>query len=373
MDTIFLDAPNLGELEKQYLLKCVDSTFVSTAGPFIPEFEEKFAKYVGTKRAVSTQSGTAAIHLSLSELGVGPGDEVIVPVITFIASVNPIVYVGATPVFVDIDASSWNMIPEQVEKAITKKTKAIIPVHIYGNPCNMDALTEISERFGIPMIEDATESLGASFHGRMTGTFGSMACFSFNGNKVITTGGGGMITTNDEKLADHMKFLVNQAREESKGYYHPEIGFNYRMTNLEASLGLAQFERLPDFLQKKRRYMEIYREILTGVKEIEFQEEYPDSVSSWWLSSIKINHPTKDIPQIQRELREKGIPTRRIFVPITEFPPYAKYKREEYPNSYELYEKGLNLPSSTLNIDEQIEFVGRELSKILHMGETDNI
>jgi perosamine synthetase len=365
MDTIFLDAPNLGELEKQYLLKCVDSTFVSTAGPFIPEFEARFARYVSTRRAVSTQSGTAAIHLALHELGVGPGDEVIVPPITFIASVNPVTYVGATPVFVDIDPSSWNMIPELVERAITKNTKAILPVHIYGNPCDMDAITEISERYGIPMIEDATESLGASVHGRRTGTFGSMACFSFNGNKVITTGGGGMITTNDEKLADHMKFLVNQARDESKGYYHPEIGFNYRMTNLEASLGLAQFERLPEFLQKKRRYMEIYREILTGIKEIEFQQEYPDSISSWWLSSIKINHPTKNIPQIQKELKEKGIPTRRIFVPITEFPPYEKYKKEEYPNSYELYEKGLNLPSSTLNSEEQAEFVARSVLGVI--------
>lgn len=365
MDTIFLDAPNLGELEKQYLLECVDSTFVSTAGPFIPEFEARFARYVGTKRAVSTQSGTAAIHLALHELGIGPGDEVIVPPITFIASVNPVTYVGATPVFVDIDPSSWDMIPELVERAITKKTKAILPVHIYGNPCDMDAITEISERHGIPIIEDATESLGASVHGRKTGTFGSMACFSFNGNKIITTGGGGMITTNDEKLADHMKFLVNQARDESKGYYHPEIGFNYRMTNLEASLGLAQFERLPEFLRKKRRYMEIYREILTGIKGIEFQKEYPDSISSWWLSSVKINHPTKDIPQIQKELKEKGIPTRRIFVPITEFPPYRKYKKEEYPNSYELYEKGLNLPSSTLNSEEQAEFVGKKVREIL--------
>lgn len=361
---IQLDAPNIGELEKQYLNRCIDSTFVSTFGPFIGEFEDKFSQYVGTKRAISTQSGTAAIHLALHELGIGPGDEVIVPVITFIASVNPITYVGATPVFVDIDPSSWNMDPEKVEKAITKNTKAILPVHIYGNPCDMAAITEISQRHGIPIIEDATESLGASYHGKMTGTFGSMACFSFNGNKVITTGGGGMITTDDEKLAEHMKFLVNQARDESKGYYHPEIGFNYRMTNLEASLGLAQFERLPEFLQKKKRYSEIYREILTGVKEIEFQEEYPDSISSWWLSSIKINHPTKDIPQIQKELKEKAIPTRRIFVPITEFPPYEKYKKEEYPNSYELYEKGLNLPSSTLNSEEQVEFVARTVLEV---------
>lgn len=362
---IQLDAPNIGELEKQYLNKCIDSTFVSTFGPFIGEFEDKFSQYVGTKRAISTQSGTAAIHLALHELGIGPGDEVIVPVITFIASVNPITYVGATPVFVDIDPSSWNMDPEKVEKAITKNTKAILPVHIYGNPCDMAAITEISQRHGIPIIEDATESLGASYHGKMTGTFGSMACFSFNGNKVITTGGGGMITTDDEKLADHMKFLVNQARDESKGYYHPEIGFNYRMTNLEASLGLAQFERLPEFLQKKKRYSEIYREILTGVKGIEFQEEYPDSISSWWLSSIKINHPTKDIPQIQKELKEKAIPTRRIFVPITEFPPYENYKKEEYPNSYELYEKGLNLPGSTLNSEEQVEFVARSIVDVI--------
>ena len=362
---IQLDAPNIGELEKQYLNKCIDSTFVSTFGPFIGEFEDKFSQYVGTKRAISTQSGTAAIHLALHELGIGPGDEVIVPVITFIASVNPITYVGATPVFVDIDPSSWNMDPEKVEKAITKNTKAILPVHIYGNPCDMAAITEISQRHGIPIIEDATESLGASYHGKMTGTFGSMACFSFNGNKVITTGGGGMITTDDEKLADHMKFLVNQARDESKGYYHPELGFNYRMTNLEASLGLAQFERLPEFLQKKKRYSEIYREILTGVKGIEFQEEYPDSISSWWLSSIKINHPTKDIPQIQKELKEKAIPTRRIFVPITEFPPYENYKKEEYPNSYELYEKGLNLPGSTLNSEEQVEFVARSIVDVI--------
>jgi perosamine synthetase len=229
----------------------------------------------------------------------------------------------------------------------------------------MDSLMEISKKYNIPVIEDATESLGATYEGKMTGSFGKLSCFSFNGNKVITTGGGGMITTNDEELADHIKFLVNQARDTSKGYYHPEVGYNYRMTNLEASLGLAQFERLPGFLNKKREFYRLYKEMLNDVENIVFQEEYPECESSWWLTSIKINDSEKDIPQIQHELKEKEVPTRRIFDPITEFPPYRKYKKEEYPNSYELYEKGLNLPSSTLNDKEQILNVSRSLKNVL--------
>ncbi|APT76113.1 aminotransferase DegT [Marinitoga sp. 1137] len=361
---ILLDAPNLGELEKEYLIKCIDSTFVSTAGPFIPEFEEKFAKYVGTKRAVSVQSGTAALYMALYELGIGPGDEVIVPVITFIASVNPIMYLGATPVFVDVDPETWNIDPKEVEKAITKNTKAIIPVHLYGNPCDMDGLMYISKKYGIPIIEDATESLGATYNGKMTGTFGILNAFSFNGNKIMTTGGGGMITTNDEEKAEHIKFLINQARDASRGYYHPEIGFNYRMTNLEASLGLAQLERLEEFLNKKRRFAKIYMENLQDVKEIKFQKEYENAESSWWLTSIKINSD-KSISEIQSELKEKGIPTRRIFVPIVEFPPYQKFKTSNYKNAYEIYERGLNLPSSTVNDYDSIKFVAEELKNVI--------
>lgn len=357
---IQLDAPNVGELEKKYLNRCIDSTYVSTFGPFVSEFEEKFSKYVGTKKAVSVQSGTAAIYMALYELGIGPGDEVIVPVITFIASVNPIMYLGATPVFVDVDPETWNIDPEEVEKAITKKTKAIIPVHLYGNPCDMDGLMYISQKYGIPIIEDATESLGATYNGKMTGTFGILNAFSFNGNKIMTTGGGGMITTNDEKKAEHIKFLINQARDASKGYYHPEIGFNYRMTNLEASLALAQLERLEEFLIKKREFAKIYMENLQNIKEIEFQKEYENAKSSWWLTSIKINSD-KSIPEIQKELKEKGIPTRRIFVPIVEFPPYQKFKKSDYKNSYEIYEKGLNLPSSTVNEYEVIEYICENL------------
>jgi perosamine synthetase len=359
---ILLDAPNVGELEKEYLNKCIDSTFVSTAGENIGIFENKFAEYLNAKRAVSTQSGTAAIHLALHELGIGPEDEVIVPVLTFIASVNPIKYVGATPVFVDVDPQTWNIDPEEIEKHITKRTKAIIPVHIYGNPCDMEKIMEISKKYDIPVIEDATESLGAKYKDKYTGTFGTINAFSFNGNKIITTGGGGMIVSNDVEKAKHIKFLVNQARDTSKGYYHPEIGFNYRMTNLEASLGLAQFERLPDFLEKKRKFAEIYKNEFEKNENISFQKSYEGALSSYWLPSIKIESE-KTIPQIQEELKEKGIPTRRTFIPIVEFPPYAEYKKEEYKNAYEIYEKGLNLPGSTMNTFEQVKYIAEIIER----------
>lgn len=351
---IELDAPNVGALEKKYLNQCIDSTFVSTFGPFTTEFEEKFAQYIGIKYAISTQSGTAAIHLSLIELGIGPGDEVIAPVTTFIATVNPIVYVGATPVFVDIDVKTWNIDPVEIRKAITDKTKAIMPVHLYGNPCDMDAIMTISEEFNIPVIEDATESLGATYKGKKTGVFGKFSAFSFNGNKVITTGGGGMITTDDKEAYEHIKFLVNQARDVSKGYYHPEIGYNYRMTNLEASMGLAQLERLPEFLKKKREFKEFYQSFFDHNPEIALQKEYEECNSSWWMSSILINN-RKQIPDIQKKLKENGVPSRRIFVPIVEFPPYEKYRKGNYRNAYYIYEHGLNLPSSTLNTCQDLE------------------
>ncbi|WP_029688944.1 LegC family aminotransferase [Thermoanaerobacter sp. A7A] len=367
MCELYLDSPNLGELEKEYILKAIDSNFVSTVGPFVPEFEEKFAKYLRVTSCVAVQSGTAAIHAALYELGIKEGDEIIVPAITFVATVNPIVYCGATPVFVDIDKDTWDIDPKEIEKSITSKTKAIIPVHLYGNPCDMDEIMKIAEKYGLYVIEDATESLGAEYKGRMTGTIGHIGCFSFNGNKIITTGGGGMISTNNEKWASHIKFLVNQARDASQGYFHPEIGFNYRMTNLEAALGLAQLERLPEFLKKKRMYFEAYKKIFGGIDEIALQKEYEGAISSAWLPSIKIDRKKikMTIPEIQDKLKEKGIPTRRIFNPIVDFPPYVKYKNGNYHNSYEIFENGLSLPASTLNTLENIEYAAKTLLNIL--------
>ncbi len=358
-----LDAPNLGNLERKRLAKAIDTGYVSTIGPFVPEFEEAFAKYNGTKRAVSLQSGTAALHMALYELGVGKNDEVIVPSLTFIAAINPVLYVGAKPVIVDVDPETWNIDPEGIKKAITSKTKAIIPVHLYGNSCDMDAIMGIAKEYNLYVIEDATESLGATYKGKFTGTFGRFGCFSFNGNKLITTGGGGMIISENGASTEHIKFIVNQARDESKGYYHPEMGFNYRMTNIEAALGLAQFERLGGFLEKKREFRRIYQEALGDLSYIKFQKEYDEAKGSWWLTCIKIEKNI-DVDGSIQKLKKKGIQTRRIFVPACEMPYLTGYSNE-YSNAYEIYEKGICLPSSTLNSVDTIKKAALILRGIL--------
>jgi perosamine synthetase len=350
---LFLDAPNLGDLEKKKLLECVDSNYVSTVGPFVNEFEERFSRFLDAKSAVSVQSGTAAIHMALVELGIGPGDEVILPALTFVASANPVLYVGANPVFVDVDPLSWTLDPKKTEQAITKKTKAIIPVHLYGNPCDMDSLVKLANENDLAIIEDATESLGAKWKRQYTGTMGDFGCFSFNGNKLITTGGGGMVVAKDITKAKHIKFLVNQAREASKGYFHEELGYNYRMTNLEAALGLAQMERLEKFLQQKKAFMKIYRDILSDLPFIRFQEELPYGESSWWLPSMIIDAEGIAIADFQLQLNEAGIPTRRLFGPLVDYPYLRKYlKHDEYSIARNLYQKGINLPASTLNSKE---------------------
>ena len=358
---IYLDAPEVGALEKRYLNKAIDSGYVSSIGPFVPEFEQKFARYLGIGKAVSTQSGTAAIHMALHELGIGKGDEVIVPVLTFVATVNPVVYVGAKPVFVDVDIKTWNIDPKEIEKAISKRTKAIIPVHLYGNPCKMDEIISIAKKHKLYVIEDATESLGAKYKNRYTGTFGDFGCFSFNGNKTLTTGGGGMIIGKNSRRVDHIKFLVNQARDESKGYYHSEIGFNYRMTNLEAALGLAQMRKLNGFLAKKKKFSEIYKKGLKKIEKIDFQQEYRDAQSSNWLTCILLNDGIKT-SRLQKELRKNGIPSRRVFMPLTEFPFYKK-SASRYGNAYEIHQRGLCLPSSNLNNERDITLVSEALQR----------
>ena len=362
---IYLDAPNVGELEKKYLSNAIDSGYVSTIGSFVPEFEEQFAKYLDVRKSVATQSGTAAIHTALYELGVEKGDEVIVPALTFVATVNPVIYVGAVPVFVDVEIDTWNINPVEIEKSITKKTRAIIPVHLYGNPCNMDEIMSIAKKHDLRVIEDATESLGAKYKNKQTGAFGVFGCFSFNGNKIITTGGGGMIVGDDSDRLEHIKFLVNQARDESRGYYHPEIGFNYRMTNIEAALGLAQMEKLDGFLSKRRKFNQIYREELKDIKFIHFQEEYKSASSSWWLSCIMFERHDMNITTLQIELRKKDIATRRVFMPVVEFSPYQKWEKSNYENSYQIYENGLCLPCSTLNSEDDIRFVCKILKETI--------
>lgn len=363
---IYLDDPNVGDLEKRYICKAIDRGYVSTFGPFVPEFEERFAKYLGVKKAVSMQSGTAAIHIALYELGIGKGDEVIVPASTFVATVNPVMYVGAKPVFVDVDIKTWNIDPKEIKRNITRKTKAIIPVHLYGNPCNMDQMIKIARKYNIYVIEDATESLGAKYNGRCTGTFGDLGCLSFNGNKIITTGGGGMVVGDNASRLNHIKLLVNQGRDEKKEYYyHPEIGFNYRMTNIEAALGLAQMKKLGSFLRKKRAFNKIYKDALKNIEIVRFQEAYDNAKSSYWTTAIIFEKDNLKITILQKRLREEGIPTRRIFVPVTAFPPYKKFGQATYKNAYHIYNKGLCLPTSALNSEDDIYYVCNILKDVL--------
>lgn len=361
---IYLDAPNVGEEEKTAVGKAIDAGFVSTVGPLIPEFEERFAHWIGARKAVSTQSGTAALHTALYELGIGKGDEVIVPVLTFVATVNPILYVGAQPVFVDVDPRTWNMDIALIEKKITKRTKAILPVHLFGNPCAMDEICKLAKKHKLFVIEDATESLGSVYKGKQSGVWGDLGCFSFNGNKIMTTGGGGMIVGSDNKRMEHVKFLVNQARDEQKGYYHPELGFNYRMTNIEAALGITQLNRLEGFLKIKKEFHGIYVRDLKDVKSLEFQQETDGAQSSWWMTCVKFTKKI-DLSSLQAKLREKGIQSRRLFMPVTEFPIYKAGVKNAYKHAYDIYQNGLCLPGSTLNSFEDILYVCRTLKEAL--------
>ena len=355
-----LDAPWLGELEKQYVLRAVESGYVSSAGPLVAEFEEYFAAYVGAGFAVATVNGTSALHLALKLLGIGPGDEVIVPALTFIATVNPVVYVGATPVVVDVDPCTWNIDVGELEAAVTERTRAVIPVHLYGNPADMDGIMAVAQRYGLRVIEDAAEALGATYKGKHVGTFGDIGVFSFNGNKIITTGGGGMLVTDDPVLACRARLLVNQGREPgSFEYTHREIGFNYRLTNLQAALGLAQMERLEEFLAAKRRNAALYRELLKGVPGLSWQQETEGACSSWWMFSVVVAKEKfgENRREVAERLNASGIPVRPLFMPIPEQPSYARFRLKECPVSSFLYKGGLNLPSASSLTEKEVNVV----------------
>jgi len=359
-----LDWPNIGHLEQEYVLKALDSGYVSSAGPLVTEFEKRFAAYLGIKHAVAVVNGTAALHLALKVLGIGSGDEVIVPALTFVATVNPVIYVGAKPVVVDVDPYTWNIDPEAVEKSITERTKAVIPVHLYGNPARMDSIMELAHKYGLYVIEDATEALGSTYKGKMVGTFGHIGVFSFNGNKIITTGSGGMLVTEDLELARKARILAHQGREPGEvEYEHREIGFNYRLTNLQAALGLAQLERLPEFLAAKRRNAMVYQQKLQSVNGISWQKEVSGAESNWWLFSILINKDIygKSKEVIMNSLRNKGIQLRPLFKPIPLQRCYEQYSFSRCPVAEDLYTKGFNLPSTTFLTQDDINTVCENL------------
>lgn len=350
--------PDLSGNEKKYVIECLDSSWISSKGVFIEQFERKFANFTGMNHAASVSNGTVALHLALLALDIGPGDEVIVPTFTYIASVNAINYVGATPVFVDAEPTSWQLNCDLVETLITKKTKAIMAVHIYGQPSNMIRLQNIARRNNIYLIEDCAEAFGSRIGGRHIGSFSDISTYSFFGNKTVTTGEGGMVTTNSIELDRKVRHLKGQGLMEGKEYWHDIVGYNYRMTNICAAIGLAQLEKATQFINRKRDIADFYRTHLQGLP-LEFQKEQPDSYHSWWMFSILTeNRCQRD--KLREHLKNVGVETRPLFPPIHLMPMYHQ-QNMLFPVSEKISECGMNLPSWPGLTDEMLQFIVDEI------------
>lgn len=355
--------PNLEGNELKYVEDCIKTGWISSIGEYVTRFEEGFSKYCGVKCGVAVANGTVALHLALETLGIKRGDEVIVPALTFVATANAVKYTGAKPVFIDSEPRTWNLDPEKIEERITKKTKAIIPVHLYGHPCEMDKIRKLAEEYDLAIIEDAAEAHGAEYKGKKVGSLSTISCFSFYGNKILTTGEGGMCLTNDEKLAEKMRQLKDHGMSKEKRYYHPQIGYNYRMTNIQAAIGLAQLEKLEETIERKRKNAKLYNSLLKDVKGITLPPEEPWAKNVYWMYSILAEEDYKfKREELMAKLRSKGIDTRPFFIPLSKMP----YMDEglKLPVAESLGEKGINLPSSVKLTQEQIEFITKTIRKL---------
>lgn len=364
MEFIPVYQPDLSGNELKYVTECVESTWISSLGKYIGAFEEAFADYCGVKYGVSCANGTVALHLALAAYNIGPGDEVIVPTLTFVATANVVRYTGATPVLVDVDPQTWVMNPALIEEKITSRTKAIIPVHIYGHPVDMDPIMELADKYHLIVIEDAAEAHGAEYKGRKVGSLGHAAAFSFYGNKVITTGEGGMVVTNDAALAERARFLKDHGMSKEKRYWHPEVAYNYRMTNIQAAIGLAQLERIDAIIARKREIAQLYNAQLADCPGIVLPPEAPWARNIYWLYSILISEEapiTRD--QVMAVLKEQGIDSRPFFYPMHQMPPY--YSEQPFPVADRLSATGINLPSWPKLLDEDIRFICDTLKTIL--------
>jgi len=366
-DFIPLHEPRFRGNEKKYINECIDSTFVSSVGKFVDLFEQKIAEYTGAKYAVAAVNGTAALHMALLLSNVGDDDEVITQPITFVATANAISYTGASPVFIDVDKDTLGLSPEKLEhwlslntthssddkqpvtinKKSGKQIKACVPMHTFGHPCRIDEIVEICNNYNITVIEDAAESLGSYYKGKHTGTFGKLAILSFNGNKTITTGGGGMILTDDEDLAKLAKHLTTQAKVPHKWeYIHDFIGYNYRLTNLAAALGVAQLEQIPGFIKAKRELAKSYKNFFINTN-IEFVNEPNNSQSNYWLNTILFeNRNVRE--EFLEYTNQNGIMTRPVWKLINELPMYKKCQTGDLSNAEWLADRIVNLPSSVI-------------------------
>ncbi len=355
-----VNEPVITAAAKKYVMEALDSGWVSSAGPFIGKFEKAFAEYIGVKHAVSVTSGTAALHVALLSLGIGPGDEVIIPDFTMIASVFAVIYTGATPVFIDAEPDTYNLNVSLIEQKITKKMKAIMPVHIYGHSVDMDPLLAIAKKHKLFVVEDAAEAHGGLYKGKKCGSMGDIGCFSFYANKIITTGEGGMLVTNDDDIAQKARALKDLAHSPEKRFWHQEIGYNYRITNLQAALGLGQMESIEEFLTHKRWMTAEYGKRLKNIKglQLPITKDYAENV--YWMYSVLVDESfplTRD--QLRAALKEKGVDTRDFFPSSARQPIIQKLYgiSEHFPVSESIAERGLYLPSGLALTQEQLEYV----------------
>lgn len=356
--------PSLKGNELQYVSECVLTGWVSSAGRFVNQFEEMFAEYCGSKYAIATSNGTTALHLALLACDIGPGDEVIVPTLTFIATANAVTYTGAKPVFIDSEQETWNMDANLISNLLNSKTKAIIPVHLYGHPTDMDPVLDIARRKGLKVIEDAAEAHGATYKGNRVGGIGDLGIFSFYGNKIITTGEGGMVVTNNKDYANKIRMLRDHGMSTKKRYWHPYIGYNYRMTNLQAALGVAQMERVDSIVDKKHKIAKAYSDGLKDIQGINLPPDANWAENIFWMYSILINQEefgrTRD--QVIDILKEKLVDSRPFFTPIHNQPIYKLNK--SFPIAESLSLRGINLPSAVTLTISDIDYIISTIKQI---------
>jgi perosamine synthetase len=361
---IALSVPEFHGNEWKYVKECLDTGWVSSAGPFVDRFERELAAYVGTQYAVAVVNGTAALHTALKVIGLQPDEEVIVSDLTFVAPVNAIRYCQAYPILMDAHPDTWQIDPEKVaaflqtecevraERCFNRRTgrrvRAILPVHILGLACEMEQIIEVARRFHLKVVEDAAEAVGVRYQGRHVGTFGDVGVFSFNGNKIITAGGGGMVVTNDLTYADYARYITTQAKDDPLEYVHNEVGYNYRLTNIHAALGVAQLEQINDFIARKRAIARAYREAFCGLGSITPMPSPGETQPTYWLYSILLDQGTSLARRktIIRYLNENGVDARPFWHTIHDLPPYRQCQSFKIEHSVRVYERGVSLPCS---------------------------
>ncbi len=373
---IALSEPEISGNEWKYIKECLDSGWVSSAGSYVDRFEKRLAGYVGSKYAVAVVNGTAALHVGLLASGVRPEDEVIVPALTFIAPVNAVRYCGAYPVFMDCDVENLCIDIRKVadflqnnckrqkdgftyNKKTGRRIKAVIPVHIFGHPADMDYLGGVARKYNITIIEDATESLGSEYKGKKTGSLGQAGCFSFNGNKIITTGGGGMVATDDRKLSERIRHLCTQAKKDAFEYYHDEIGYNYRLTNIQAAMGVAQMERLDEFIDRKRANASLYRKRMSEIDDISFLWEQSWAKSNFWFYTVAV--PKKHKKKLMNFLLSRKIQVRPVWRLIHTLPMYKQFEAYKISNAFKIHESCVNLPCSVNISRKEIEYIVKSI------------